>query len=192
MTWPFQILIMVAKELVSHGFDDIHNADLCAVRLSVTSWPPLFVQRLCSNVFVAYQFKPHGEIVWPVWWLNCSMEWWCRFGKTAIVGCRTLRSIIDTCPWPPPPSSMSQDIVLSVATSAWLHCLELPFSLILVSFHCLLRAAEAKHLRWCGVQSFVMYPCQRVAKNLASSTSAVWQVMQLSNACFDIVLKLVR
>ena len=47
-----------AKELVSHGFDDNHNADLCGVRLSVTSWPPLAVQWLCSNVFLAHQCKP--------------------------------------------------------------------------------------------------------------------------------------
>ena len=52
-----------AKELVSHGFDDTHNADLCAVRRSVTSWPPLAVQGLCSNVFIVYQFKPHPWIV---------------------------------------------------------------------------------------------------------------------------------
>ena len=38
----------------------------------------------------------------------------------------------------------------------------------------------------------LVYPCQRVTKKfLASSTSAKWQVMQLSNACFRNVLKLV-
>ena len=52
--------IQGAKELVSHGFADSHNADLCGVRLSVTSsCPPLAVQWLCSNVFLAHQCKPH-------------------------------------------------------------------------------------------------------------------------------------
>ena len=32
-----------AEELVSHGVNDIQNAALCAVTLSVTSWPPLAV-----------------------------------------------------------------------------------------------------------------------------------------------------
>ena len=49
---------------------------------------------------------------------------------------------------------MSHEIVLSMATSAWLHNfpeLSLP---PLLSFHCLLRPAEARHLRWCDVQTF--------------------------------------
>ena len=33
---------------------DIRNAELCAMRLSVTSWPPLAEQCLCSNVLVAF------------------------------------------------------------------------------------------------------------------------------------------
>ena len=36
-----------AEKFARHGFNDIQNADLCAVRLSVTSWPLLVVQWLC-------------------------------------------------------------------------------------------------------------------------------------------------
>ena len=64
MTWLFQSLkntceskdIHGAEEYVSHGFNDIQNTDLYTVRLSVTSWPPLAVQCLCSIVFIAYHF----------------------------------------------------------------------------------------------------------------------------------------
>ena len=38
------------EEFVSHRFKDIQNAGLCAVRLSVTSWPPLVVRWVCSEV----------------------------------------------------------------------------------------------------------------------------------------------
>ena len=47
-----------AEELVSQSLYETCIADLCEVRRSVTSWPPLAVQCLCSNVFIAYQFKP--------------------------------------------------------------------------------------------------------------------------------------
>ena len=49
---------------------------------------------------------------------------------------------------------VSLEIVLSVATSAWLHNVA-EFSLLtLLPFHCLLRPAEARQLRWCDVESF--------------------------------------
>ena len=48
---------------------------------------------------------------------------------------------------------MSHEMVLSVATSVWLHNFPELSLLPLVSFHCLLRAAEARHLRWCDVQT---------------------------------------
>ena len=53
--------------------------------------------------------------------------------------------------WPLPslPSSVPHEIVLCVATSAWLHNVPGLSRLTLFSFHCVLRAAEAKHLRRC-------------------------------------------
>ena len=66
------------------------------------------------------------------------------------------------------PSSVPQEIVLSLAT-VWLHYVpQLPF-VTLVSFHCLVRAAESKHLRWCECKNFLMYPCQRVTKKFLAS-----------------------
>ena len=46
------------------------------------------------------------------------------------------------------------DIALSVATSAWVHCVSQLSLLTLASFHCQLRVAEAEHLGWCDVQTF--------------------------------------
>ena len=60
------------EELVSHSLNDIRHAGLCAIGLSVMSWPPLAVQCLCSNVLVAYRLQPRAWIVWVVWWLNGS------------------------------------------------------------------------------------------------------------------------
>ena len=48
------------------------NAGLCALKPSVTSWPPLVGQWQFSYVLTAYQFEPHPWIVWPVRWLNGS------------------------------------------------------------------------------------------------------------------------
>ena len=49
---------------------------------------------------------------------------------------------------------VSHEIVLSVAASAWLHNVpELSLSTLL-SFHSLLRPAEARQLRWCDVETF--------------------------------------
>ena len=39
------------EKLVSHDVNDIRNAGLCALRLSVTSWPPLAAQCSFSNVY---------------------------------------------------------------------------------------------------------------------------------------------
>ena len=52
------------------------------------------------------------------------------------------------------PSSVPRDIALSVATSAWVHCVSQLSLLTLASFHCQLRVAEVKHLGWCDVQTF--------------------------------------
>ena len=46
---------------------------------------------------------------------------------------------------------VSHDIVLSVAVSAWLHNVSELSLLTLLSFHCLLRPAEAKQIRWCDM-----------------------------------------
>ena len=56
------------REFVNHGLNDIRNAVWSAVRVSATSWPPLAVQCLCSNVVMAYRFQTRPWIVWPVWW----------------------------------------------------------------------------------------------------------------------------
>ena len=50
-------------------------------------------------------------------------------------------------------SSAPHQIELSVTTSAWLHNGGKRSLVPLVSFHGLLRAAEAKHLRWCDEQT---------------------------------------
>ena len=47
---------------------------------------------------------------------------------------------------------VSREIVLSVTTSAWLHDVPELALLTLLSFHCLLRPAEARQLRWCDVK----------------------------------------
>ena len=49
---------------------------------------------------------------------------------------------------------MSHEIVMSLATSAWLHNFPALSLLTLLSFHCLLRLAETRHFRWCEVQTF--------------------------------------
>ena len=48
---------------------------------------------------------------------------------------------------------VSHEIVLSVATFAWLHCVPELSLLTLLSFHCLLRPAETRQLRWCDVKN---------------------------------------
>ena len=47
------------------------------------------------------------------------------------------------------------EIVLSAAVSAWLQNVPELSLLTLVSFHCLLRPAEARQLRWCDVEILV-------------------------------------
>ena len=47
----FRVMKIQGTETFRHGFHDIQNADLCAQKPSVKSWPPLAVQWLCSNVF---------------------------------------------------------------------------------------------------------------------------------------------
>ena len=91
---------------------------------------------------------------------------------TAIVYAARCEVCIEIGPSPSLPSSVPHEIVLNVATSAWLHYV--PETLLaLVSFHCLLRAAETKHLRWCDVQTFdVSLPTRYEKKFLASPTSA--------------------
>ena len=60
------------RKLVSHGTHEMEIADLCAVRRSVTSLPPLAVQYSFSNVIITHQLQVHPWIVRPVWWLNGS------------------------------------------------------------------------------------------------------------------------
>ena len=78
-TWPLQNWkylrvkeIHGPDQLVSHDLTNSRNAGLCALRLSVTSWPPLTAQCSCSNVFTTCHFQPWAWIVWVVWWLNGS------------------------------------------------------------------------------------------------------------------------
>ena len=59
---------MDPKKLVSHDLADIRIAGLCALKLSVTSWPPLAAQCSRSNVFLSYHIQPRTWIVWLVWW----------------------------------------------------------------------------------------------------------------------------
>ena len=51
-------------------------------------------------------------------------------------------------------AAVSHEIVLSVAVSACLQNVQELSLLALLSFHCLLRPAEARQLRWCDVQIF--------------------------------------
>ena len=77
-----------------------------------------------------------------------------------------------------------------MATSTWLHhLLEVPL-LTLVSFHCLLRATEAKHLRWWDVQILdVPMParCEKVSGivNISKITGHAAQQRMLLD-CFEI------
>ena len=83
---------------------------------------------------------------------------------------------------------VSHEIVSSVATSAWVHHVPRTF---LLSFHCLLRPAEARQLPW---WKLLMDHCRHVTnKFMESLTSEIpkragWQVMQPSNTCFWTVL----
>ena len=52
------------------------------------------------------------------------------------------------------PSSVSQEIVLSVTTSGWFYNVLELFLLILPSFHCLLRPVDVRQSRWSDVQTF--------------------------------------
>ena len=56
-------------------------------------------------------------------------------------------------------------IVLSVATSGSLHDVPELFLFTLISFHCLLRPAEARQLRSCDVETFLADPCQHVTNS---------------------------
>ena len=84
---------------------------------------------------------------------------------------------------------VSHEIVWSVATSAWVHNVPRTF---LLSFHCLLRPAEARQLPW---WKLLMDHCRHVTnKFMESLTSEIpkragWQVMQPSNTCFWTVLE---
>ena len=49
--------IHVPEVFVSNNLNEIQTAGLCAMRLSVTSRPPLAVQCLCANVFIEYHFQ---------------------------------------------------------------------------------------------------------------------------------------
>ena len=83
---------------------------------------------------------------------------------TLISGLKTTKVCSARCdvstgvsPSPSLPSSGRQcpfEIVLSVATSAWLHDVPELALLTLLSFHCLLRLAETRQLRWRDVETF--------------------------------------
>ena len=60
------------------------------------------------------------------------------------------------------PSSVPHEIVSTVATAL----------LTLLSFHCLLRAIESMHIRWCDVQIIDKPLSTRYEKFRTSSTSA--------------------
>ena len=44
---------------VCHGFNDMQNADICALKPFAKSWPPFVGRRLCSSGSTANRFKPH-------------------------------------------------------------------------------------------------------------------------------------
>ena len=74
MTWPSRNLratcknIRGADEFANHGFNKIRNAVWGIMRFSVTSWLPLALQCLFSNVFIAYRLQSRPWIMWAVWW----------------------------------------------------------------------------------------------------------------------------
>ena len=75
--------------------------------------------------------------------------------------------------------------VLSVATPVWLHYLFKLSPFTLVSFPCLLRAAEAKHLRWCDGQNFNVSMSASYEKvsgivNISNMTGHVCEIGQMT------------
>ena len=89
--------------------------------------------------------------------LMLLMSWFCGgmviIRKTATVNAVRCEVCIIVVSSPSLPNSMPHEILLSVTTSGWHHNVTELSLLAFRSCHCLVRPTEARHLRWCEVQT---------------------------------------